>query len=96
MLLQAQHDYLQGNYPVVRDDAAQMCALQMQAECGPNLLDTPDALDAAIEKYVVKQVHTLPFYICLPNQVFYSTTFKPRNHVTWKVDRWGDVPDVRL
>ncbi len=54
--MQAQHDYLQGNYPVVRDDAAQMCALQMQAECGPNLLDTPDALDFAIEKYVVKQV----------------------------------------
>lgn len=28
---QAQHDYLAGNYPVVRDDAAQMAALQMQA-----------------------------------------------------------------
>lgn len=27
---QAQHDYLAGNYPVVRDDAAQMAALQMQ------------------------------------------------------------------
>ena len=59
-LMQAQHDYLQGNYPVVRDDAAQMCALQMQAECGPNLLDIPDALDAAIEKYVVKQVPMPP------------------------------------
>jgi hypothetical protein len=27
---QAQHDYLAGNYPVVREDAAQMAALQMQ------------------------------------------------------------------
>lgn len=57
--LQAQHDYLQGNYPVVRDDAAQMCALQMQAECGPNLLETPDALEVAIEKFIAKQVKLL-------------------------------------
>ena len=28
--VQAQHDYLQGNYPVGRDDAAQLAALQMQ------------------------------------------------------------------
>jgi len=31
--IQAQHDYLAGNYPVVRDDAAQMAALQMQVGC---------------------------------------------------------------
>lgn len=31
---QAQHDYLAGNYPVVRDDAAQMAALQMQVRGG--------------------------------------------------------------
>ena len=38
---QAQHDYLAGNYPVVREDAAQMCALQMQAEAGPTMLGSP-------------------------------------------------------
>ena len=54
--VQAQHDYLQGNYPVVREDAAQMCALQMQAEAGPTLLENPEALEAAVEKFVVKQV----------------------------------------
>jgi hypothetical protein len=32
--IQAQHDYLAGNYPVVRDDAAQMAALQMQVKGG--------------------------------------------------------------
>lgn len=41
---------------MVRDDAAQMCALQMQAECGPHLPTTQEALDAALEKFVVKQV----------------------------------------
>ena len=33
-----------------------MCALQMQAEAGPTLADNPDALEAGIEKYIVKQV----------------------------------------
>ena len=62
--LQAQHDYLTGAYPVVRDDAAQMCALQMQAECGPNLSTSTEALDAAIEKFVVKQVTpSSPLYL---------------------------------
>ena len=55
LLLQAQHDYLQGNYPVVREDAAQMCALQIQAEAGPTLADDLDALDTLVEKFVVKQ-----------------------------------------
>jgi MyTH4 domain/FERM central domain len=49
--VQAQFDYLQGNYPVVRDDAAQMCALQIQAECGPTILDQEDAIMDSIEKY---------------------------------------------
>ncbi len=57
---QAQHDYLAGNYPVVREDAAQMCALQMQAECGPAMLDNPDALETAIERFVHKQVLCQP------------------------------------
>ena len=53
---QAQHDYLQGNYPVVREDAAQMCALQMQAEAGPTLLDESDGLEPYLEKFIVRQV----------------------------------------
>ncbi|KAL3130979.1 hypothetical protein ABBQ38_000302 [Trebouxia sp. C0009 RCD-2024] len=54
--VQAQHDYLQGNYPVVREDAAQMCALQMQAEAGPTLLDQSDGLEPYLEKYIVRQL----------------------------------------
>ena len=59
---QAQHDYLAGNYPVVREDAAQMCALQMQAEGGPSAVDGPEALEAAIERFVHKQAsaHAAP------------------------------------
>jgi hypothetical protein len=53
---QAQHDYLQGNYPVVRDDAAQMCALQMQADAGPTYLENIDNIEGAVEKFVTKQV----------------------------------------
>ncbi|KAL4428851.1 hypothetical protein ABPG77_005289 [Micractinium sp. CCAP 211/92] len=56
--IQAQHDYLQGQYPVIREDAAQMCALQMQAEHGPTLGDDPAAFEAALEKYMVKQILT--------------------------------------
>ena len=59
LLLQAQHDYLQGNYPVVREDAAQMCALQIQAEAGPTLADDLDVLDTLVEKFVVKQASCL-------------------------------------
>ena len=62
---QAQHDYLAGNYPVVREDAAQMCALQMQAEGGPTMVDGPDALEIAIERFVHKQVRTR--CACLPS-----------------------------
>ena len=49
--VQAQYDYLQGNYPVVRDDASQMCALQIQAETGPNLIDQEESILACTEKY---------------------------------------------
>lgn len=55
--IQAQHDYLQGQYPVIREDAAQMCALQIQAEMGPTL-DAGD-MDSALEKYMVKSVSCL-------------------------------------
>lgn len=32
--MQSQHDYLLGNYPVGRDDASQLAALQVIAEIG--------------------------------------------------------------
>jgi len=54
--VQAQHDYLQGHYPVVREDAAQMCALQIQAEHALTLMEDLEAVMACIEKYVTKQV----------------------------------------
>ncbi|PSC75171.1 kinesin-like calmodulin-binding isoform X1 [Micractinium conductrix] len=56
--IQAQHDYLQGQYPVIREDAAQMCALQMQAEHGPTLADDAAGFESALEKFVVKQILT--------------------------------------
>ncbi|KAI3437601.1 hypothetical protein D9Q98_000054 [Chlorella vulgaris] len=54
--IQAQHDYLQGQYPVIKEDAAQMCALQMQAEYGPTLANDAEGMEAALEKYMVKQI----------------------------------------
>lgn len=54
--IQAQHDYLQGQYPVIREDAAQMAALQMQAEQGPTL--PSDEIDSTMEKYMVKSILT--------------------------------------
>lgn len=33
-----------------------MCALQMQAEAGPTLLDQSDGLEPYLEKYIVRQV----------------------------------------
>ncbi|GLI62984.1 hypothetical protein VaNZ11_005841 [Volvox africanus] len=54
--VQAQHDYLQGNYPVVREDASQMCALQIQAEHASTLNDNEEQTMLCIEKYITKQV----------------------------------------
>ena len=59
-MLQAQYDYLAGSYPVVKEDAAQMCALQVQAELGATLRGREDQLDALLEKYIVKQVSLRP------------------------------------
>ena len=71
LFVQAQHDYLAGNYPVVREDAAQMCALQMQAEAGPTMLDSPESLETAIERFIHKQVLSQDSYVLecpvLPN-----------------------------
>ena len=50
---------MQSNYPVAREDAAQMCALQIQADCGPGLLNYPDTFEAALEKYIIRQVGVL-------------------------------------
>lgn len=43
---------------MIMEDAAQMAALQIHAEFGPTLLDleTPDAFEAAIERFITKQV----------------------------------------
>jgi hypothetical protein len=55
--LQAQFEYLQGKYPDVRDDdAAQMCALQVQVESGPSLIDQEAAIMECIQKYFTKSV----------------------------------------
>ncbi len=53
---------LQGNYPVVREDAAQMCALQVQAEYASSLADNEEALLQCIERYITKQVRA--FLLC--------------------------------
>lgn len=47
---------LQGNYPVVMEDAAQMAALQIHAEYGPTLLDNAEGMEAAIERFITNQV----------------------------------------
>ena len=49
------HHVRQGMYPVVREDAAQMAALQMQAEHGPALAEDPEAFEASLEKVLTKQ-----------------------------------------
>lgn len=41
VLLQLQHDYILGNYPVGRDDAAQLSALQILAKIGS--VSTPES-----------------------------------------------------
>lgn len=35
LCMQSQHDYMLGNYPVGRDDAAQLAALQILVDIGP-------------------------------------------------------------
>ena len=41
VLLQLQHDYILGNYPIGRDDASQLSALQILAEIG--FVSTPES-----------------------------------------------------
>lgn len=54
--VQAQHDYLAGQYPVNREDAAQLAALQIAAEFGP-LPDPENSMDwpSQVERVMPKQ-----------------------------------------
>lgn len=56
--IQAQHDYLQGQYPVIREDAAQMCALQLHSDYGPTLLSEQTEFESALEKFIVRSLLT--------------------------------------
>ena len=58
--MQAQHDFLKGNYPVVRDDAAQMCALQIIVAEGADLKKTDPRFMKAAEKFTTSQVPPSP------------------------------------
>lgn len=55
--VQSQHDYMLGNYPVGRDDAAQLAALQILADIGP--LPNPEATTYVWNPNVVKVNHNL-------------------------------------
>ncbi|MCO5547391.1 hypothetical protein L7F22_000840 [Adiantum nelumboides] len=55
--IQSQYDYLLGNYPVGKDDAAQLAALQILAEIGS--IGNPEISSewpVLLEKYIPKQV----------------------------------------
>ena len=41
---------------MVREDAAQMAALQIQAEHGASLVDRTEEFESAMEQYLTKQV----------------------------------------
>ncbi|XP_006588213.2 kinesin-like protein KIN-14I [Glycine soja] len=53
--VQMQHDYILGNYPIGRDDAAQLSALQILAEIG--FLNTPESCSLGEEICVALQTH---------------------------------------
>ncbi|PKA52840.1 Kinesin-like calmodulin-binding protein like [Apostasia shenzhenica] len=55
--VQLQHDYVLGNYPVGRDDAAQLSALQILAEIG--FVDSPDSCVewiSLLERFLPRQI----------------------------------------
>ncbi|KAH1206024.1 Kinesin-like protein KIN-14I [Glycine max] len=55
--VQMQHDYILGNYPVGRDDAAQLSALQILAEIG--FLSTPESCidwNSLLERFLPRQI----------------------------------------
>ena len=53
--VQAQHDYLLGNYPVGREDACQLAALQVHADQGTGLVDNMQGLDEMLDRYFSRQ-----------------------------------------
>lgn len=53
---QAQNDFLQGNYPVVKEDASQMCALQILVSHGPELSEGSDVFRRELEKNITRQL----------------------------------------
>ncbi|XP_057851588.2 kinesin-like protein KIN-14I isoform X2 [Cryptomeria japonica] len=55
--VQLQHDYILGNYPVAREDAAQLAALQILAEIG--FVSNPDSSTewaALLDRYLPRQI----------------------------------------
>ena len=60
MYLKAGWWVVQGHYPVIMEDAAQMAALQTHAEFGPTLLDDLEGLEGAIERFITKQAPAAP------------------------------------
>ncbi|KAL5752236.1 hypothetical protein ACOSP7_022423 [Xanthoceras sorbifolium] len=55
--VQLQHDYVLGNYPVGRDDAAQLSALQILVEIG--LVDSPESCTdwtSLLERFLPRQI----------------------------------------
>ncbi|KAI0502235.1 hypothetical protein KFK09_017182 [Dendrobium nobile] len=57
LYVQLQHDYVLGNYPVGRDDATQLSALQILAEIG--FVDNPDSCvewTSLLERFLPRQV----------------------------------------
>ena len=71
--IQAQYDYLLGNFPFVQEDTAQLCALQIQAEFGSSILEVEEELSAAVTKYIPTPVRPsrscLSMKLCLSSSV---------------------------
>lgn len=53
--VQAQHDYLLGNYPVPRSDAAQLCALQIFITHVTGLEERDEVFKMAVETFIYKR-----------------------------------------
>lgn len=51
---------VQGQYPVIIEDASQMAALQIHAEFGATLLGDEDGFESAIEQFITNEVFSLP------------------------------------
>ena len=56
MCIQSQSDFVQGHYPVVKEDAAEMCAIQIAAEHAGGMVGDDIGIMNCIEKYITKQV----------------------------------------